>query len=240
MIRYIKQYLNFVNEITNNILEEESEAFSKFRIEQNIGKSIAIFFISLLQLIISVLSLIQTPIFLIFQLYIEWYDKKYVEKARLNKAKCVKEMISRYQKTLDRTYPYKLANAIDNSNLDYYVKHNFSLDNFVRFFLFSLNNQYSTYSRSNELICGPGRRRSLGDIYLICKCYYPTCTLEDVLSELITLVRTDRLSITWCGTINKCVFTYQSNTQAIDCRLEYSIDYKFRDLMETYENYKTN
>jgi hypothetical protein len=65
-----------------------------------------------------------------------------------------------------------------------------------------------------------GRRRSLGDIYMICKYYYPNCTLKEVLNFLyiqLPTVITSGFRTSYCHTINKRVWYYNatsSNTQA--------------------------
>jgi hypothetical protein len=56
-----------------------------------------------------------------------------------------------------------------------------------------------------------GRRRSLGDIFMICKYYYPACTLREVLQILTTIVSRDHFRTSWCNTIRKKVWYYNPN-----------------------------
>lgn len=61
---------------------------------------------------------------------------------------------------------------------------------------------------SSTVQTGKGKRRSIGDVYLICKYYYPFCTLKEVTDlmygVLFTKMAKFRSSI--CSTINKRVF----------------------------------
>lgn len=61
----------------------------------------------------------------------------------------------------------------------------------------------------------PGKRRSIGDIYLICKYYYPTCTIDEVAdivyNELFQDVPRFRSCI--CSQIKKRVFYVGSANQ---------------------------
>ena len=81
------------------------------------------------------------------------------------------------------------------------------LDEFIINFIRNYNNQYNTKKRLLYFIpitiCGIGRRRSLGDIFLICKTYYPNCKIDDVLKILY-----ENTSYSRCNEIKKMVFYY--------------------------------
>lgn len=54
--------------------------------------------------------------------------------------------------------------------------------------------------------CKGGKFRSIGDMYAICKYYYPDCTLLQVRSLIHELVKEKILTSWICSTINKRVF----------------------------------
>ncbi len=60
-----------------------------------------------------------------------------------------------------------------------------TLERFIYMFFKSYNNQYHSYKVGTPTLpykyqCHYGKRRSLIDTYLICKHYYPDCTLKEV------------------------------------------------------------
>lgn len=84
------------------------------------------------------------------------------------------------------------------------------LVNFLRNANIAYNTVYSTGTREGQIQTTHGRRRSLGDIFKICRAYYPECTLADVANILykkhsttgsLSFVGTLR-----CGQINKRVW----------------------------------
>lgn len=80
---------------------------------------------------------------------------------------------------IDKAFPkpLKLANISK--------KKKESLHEFLIRFFTMLNNANATvFAGTKEIQTPAGRRRSLGDIYIICKYYYPNVTLEEVLGEL--------------------------------------------------------
>ncbi len=59
------------------------------------------------------------------------------------------------------------------------------------------------------------KRRSLGDIYMICKYYYPNCTLQEVVKLLyVTLIDEldEGMRTSYCNTIRKRVWYYSFDT----------------------------
>lgn len=64
------------------------------------------------------------------------------------------------------------------------------LETFIKKFLSEYNENpelETVYADTLEQQCEPGLRRSGGDIFRLCKYYYPSCTLEEVLTILATL-----------------------------------------------------
>lgn len=57
---------------------------------------------------------------------------------------------------------------------------------FIFYFLTNYNLNYNTLSVENGNVqCYNDRHRSLGDIYAVCKHYYPSCTMEEVKEILL-------------------------------------------------------
>ena len=77
-----------------------------------------------------------------------------------------------------------------------------------------------------------GRRRSLGDIYMICKYYYPQCTLNEVLNLLYIAIPeeiTEGFRTSYCNTIHKRVWYYSEgdNNAQIDHTDEFGNSIEF-------------
>lgn len=87
-----------------------------------------------------------------------------------------------------------------------------NLQDFLIKFFQSYNEEKNTiYIDTKEIQTEIGKRRSLGDIYKICKYYFPDITLNDVLKELyINLPKkiTRGFRSCYCFTINKRVWYY--------------------------------
>lgn len=81
----------------------------------------------------------------------------------------------------------------------------------IRFFKRDNNEKNTIYVDDKTVYTTPGRRRSLGDIFKICKYYFPQCTLHQVLVLLYTTLPT-RLTggfrTSYCSTIHKRVWYY--------------------------------
>lgn len=61
-----------------------------------------------------------------------------------------------------------------------------TLEDFLfKFFTIWNENRNTIYLDTGEVQTPPKKRRSLGDIYHICKYYYPKCTVSDVLDVLV-------------------------------------------------------
>ncbi len=69
------------------------------------------------------------------------------------------------------------------------------------------------YVDNHEIQTDWGRRRSLGDIFMICRYYYPNCTLREVLTVLTTIVGNPHYRSSWCNTIRKKVWYYDTNAE---------------------------
>lgn len=137
------------------------------------------------------------------------------------------KIIDNYEKELlkDANY-YHLDKYVLNRELD--------LKTFIKNFVREYSKQHTTY-HDMRFICDRNRRRSLGDIFLICRCYFPNCTLKEVLGYLIELLENSEIYGSYCSTIEKYVFHYQTRTYYTDQKVEYSEDLKFKDFIKYYE-----
>lgn len=77
---------------------------------------------------------------------------------------------------------------------------------FIHEFIKTINYQHYTIDSDNRITCGLGRRRSIGDIYLITKYYFPKVTLGEVVNILHTLCENETVHGHYCYDINKFVF----------------------------------
>ncbi len=137
-----------------------------------------------------------------------------------------------YGKKLTEQYRYfKLVNG---NQLEYTNNHT-KLSDFIYTFIFSLNNIYYSAEKDGWINCDIRRRRSLGDIFLICKRYYPDCTIRDVLKELIILLGKKQIGASWCNTIHKYVFHTQNRIINYNDRVEFNDKIKFQDLVDLYK-----
>lgn len=85
----------------------------------------------------------------------------------------------------------------------------------VRFFQEWNLEKNTIYVDDSAVQTAPNKRRSLGDIYMICKYYYPNCTLNEVLNLLynvIPTIITRGYRTSYCFTINKRVWYYSENS----------------------------
>lgn len=92
-----------------------------------------------------------------------------------------------------------------------------TLREFLVLFFTEWNNEKNTiYVDNKEVQTDTKRRRSLGDIYMICKYYYPDTDLEAVLHELLIGLREHfptGFRTSYCNTIFKRVWYYSESRQ---------------------------
>lgn len=90
-----------------------------------------------------------------------------------------------------------------------------NLEDFIHNFLARYNAKYET-TTLDDLTgkqCDKGRLRSLIDIFLICKYYFPQCTLEEVKIALYN--NDDILSSQVCGTVHRRVYWISLGSKGI-------------------------
>lgn len=84
----------------------------------------------------------------------------------------------------------------------------------VKFFTDWNFEKETVYVDDHECQTDTGRRRSLGDIFMICKYYYPNVTLEEVIRELYIALPTtfsNGFRTSYCFTIDKRVWYYDED-----------------------------
>ncbi len=87
-----------------------------------------------------------------------------------------------------------------------------TLNAFLVLFFEEWNNEKSTIFVADKTVhTVAGRRRSLGDLFRICKYYFPQCTLRQLITSLyreIPTLLTDGFRTSYCSTIRKRVWYY--------------------------------
>lgn len=154
--------------------------------------AVAIFFI------VITLALPSLLLSIIKDIYDIWY-KYNEERLKTNFLKDVnKNLINYGNKLLKKEGKLRLKGfSMDEKPL---------LSTFIKKFFIDYNYNYETVNKNNKVICATGRRRSLGDIYLICKHYYPNCTIIEVFKELVALLNLGNINTQKCSNIRKYVF----------------------------------
>lgn len=112
-----------------------------------------------------------------------------------------------------------------------------SLETFLENFFTSYNNKFSTYYKDSEKVqTSRGRYRSLGDVFLICRNYYPECTLAEVLYYMIEVLPAKIALFTWyCPDINKRVWFLRYN-EVGDVHRRDEFGYYYKDYKEELNN----
>ena len=81
-----------------------------------------------------------------------------------------------------------------------------SLKEFINSYLSKYCKYPTIYTTSNNLHCPPARRRSVSDIYRICKFYYVRVTLEEVMMCLSHLDKAQKIGYFYCNTTQSRVW----------------------------------
>lgn len=114
-------------------------------------------------------------------------------------------------------------------------------EDFIIEFFKQYNNECNTVSPSHSRhICDTNRRRSLHDIYLITKHYYPEVTFIDIIKTIVSLLKINVICGSYCSTVNKYVFYTPSvsNHNSFGHTLEYTNEITFNDLKKYIEDEK--
>ena len=110
---------------------------------------------------------------------------------------------------------------------------------FILRFLRNINNEYYTVdSKTNRVTCRLGARRSIKDIYLIVKYYFPEITFEQVLEDIVRLYNEQFINGSFCNDVRLYVFytdqiSFSRHSEKI---LENSQEITFKDLINYFNN----
>jgi hypothetical protein len=128
------------------------------------------------------------------------------------------------------------------------IEYNTCLDdykNFIKWFITTgrcaYNTTVVTKNEVNHYYCGTDRRRSLGDIYLITKHYFPNVTILQVLHTLFELIDSKKISGSFCTMISKYVFHNDSKYTSFNDLVEYNnYNNKLIDYYKAYQYDRTS
>ena len=202
-------------------------------------------------LLISPLFIISCIINFIYYFVKDYYEKK-AEIKRIKELKIkIEAWIDYYESKVNQMTPLKLGNSVmSNYNLSRInpqdlnikgFKHLFKEydKKFILRFLRNINNEYYTVdSKTNRVTCRLCARRSIRDIYLVVKYYFPEITFEQVLEDIVTLYNQDFINGSFCSDVRLYVFyTDQiSSARNSDRTLELSQELTFKDLINYFNN----
>jgi hypothetical protein len=113
-------------------------------------------------------------------------------------------------------------------------------EDFILQFFIQYNNECNTISsiHSKKIICDTNRRRSLHDIYLITKYYYPKIIFIDIIKTILSLLKIGVIRGSYCSTVIKYVF-YTINVSShnnFEHTLEFTKELTFSDLKKYIED----
>ena len=91
-----------------------------------------------------------------------------------------------------------------------------SLKDFIKNLIVSYFNKHKTLNEDGVVYCGKGKYRSLIDIFLVSKHYYPNTTLEEVRNTLLTFDIAGHV----CWDINRRVYKIKPYNNWILCNIE--------------------
>ncbi len=113
-------------------------------------------------------------------------------------------------------------------------KHSKFEDFIIEFFKIYNNECNTIHTNHSKIICDTNRRRSLHDIYLITKYYYPEVTFIDIIKTIISLLKIGVICGSYCSTVNKYVF-YTSSISShnnFGHALEFTSELTFNNLKQ--------
>lgn len=121
--------------------------------------------------------------------------------------------------------------TFDNPDIDKDVKRSSLKEFLINFFIDYNRNNHTFFVKGMYTQTTLAKRRSIGDIFLICKHYYPDCRLHEVLYLLHKVLPSEIDLYTWhCCNIQKRVwFINKTNTRVGDESYKDEYGYKYRD-----------
>lgn len=125
----------------------------------------------------------------------------------------IRQMETAYLRTLTRTIRLEDNEEFTTGARISRVRRESIAEFLVKFFKNWNSTRNTIYVDDSTVQTEMNKRRSLGDIFAICRYYYPTCTLKEVAKALyVTLPETitDGFRSSYCSMINKRVFYYDN------------------------------
>ena len=207
--------------------------------------------VNFLLILISPLFIISCIINFIYYFVKDYYEKK-AEIKRIKELKVkIEDWIDYYESKVNQMTPLKLGNSVmSNYNLSRINPQDLNIEGFKHLFkeydkkfilrfLRNINNEYYTVdSKTNRVTCRLGARRSIRDIYLVVKYYFPEITFEQVLEDIVRLYNEQFINGSFCSDVRLYVFyTDQiSSARNSDRTLELSKELTFNDLINYFDN----
>ena len=236
-------------------------SFKESKIDRNSDEDVLyktgilmVFLISVVNLILLLIS----PLFIIsciinfIYYHVKGYYEKKAEIKRIKELKIKTEAwIDYYQQYVNEIAPLKLGSSVMSSyNLNRInpqdlnikgFKHLFKEydKKFILRFLHNINNEYYTVdSKTNCVTCRLGARRSIRDICLIVKYYFPEITFEQVLEDIVRLYNEQFINGSFCSDVRLYVFytDQMSSVRNPGRTLELSQELTFKDLINYFNN----
>lgn len=162
-------------------------------------------FLAVVVVIIGFFYLLISPLMLlkdIYDIYYKLTEKRKLRKEEENLKSNLKTWLNGYKEILRNQHYFTLVHKDTREKLEIPYK---NIATFLYYFLIKHNSEFNTYC-GNYLVCRVNRRRSIHDLYLISKHYFPTLTLEELILSLNHLIEQRQICTQYCTTINKYVF----------------------------------
>lgn len=177
---------------------------------------------------------------LLFNILVKKYISKNYKKYIINKLNKHCENISKDGTLYLGTYNdiigrYTIIHYLEQLNVK-----PINYKDFIKNFILIYRDCYITFSdggkeRGLYNFTDTRRRRSLGDIYLVTKTYFPDVKIQDVVKVLVDLCEKDIIKASYCTTINKYVFHTDSD-RYINGRLEWLDNGKWFDVVKEFKD----
>lgn len=207
--------------------------------------------VNFLLILISPLFIISCVVNFIYYNVKGYYEKK-DEIKRIKELKVkIEDWIDYYESKVNQMTPLKLGNSVmSNYNLSRINPQDLNIEGFKHLFkkydkkfilrfLRNMNNEYYTVdSKTNRITCRLSARRSIRDIYLVVKYYFPEITFEQVLEDIVRLYNEQFINGSFCNDVRLYVFYIDqiSFARYPDRTLEFSQELTFKDLINYFNN----
>lgn len=103
-------------------------------------------------------------------------------------------------------------------------------DFLIKFFTIWNKNRNTIYIDDRTIQTDVDKRRSLGDIFLISRYYYPDCALKEVLNLLYRVLPNSietGFRTSYCSTINRRVWYFDSNYDSLIGNRDYTDEFGY-------------